>query len=68
MRVNNNYIDVVFTAKIDGTGIAVCPISHDANGDSLMGLNVEAGHNLVVYHGSTVRFTITVQDSGDNEE
>jgi hypothetical protein len=31
---------------------------------SFTGLNVEAGHSLVVYHGGTVWFTITAQASG----
>lgn len=55
----NNLGDVVFTAKVDGTGDAINPTSHDANGASFTGLNVEAGHNLVVYHGGTVWFTVT---------
>ena len=59
--------DVVFTAKVDGTGDAINPTSHDANGASFMGLNVEAGHNLVVYHDGTVWFTVTAMapSSGD---
>lgn len=56
-----NLGDVVFTAKVDGTGDAINPTSHDANGASFTGLNVEAGHNLVVYHGGTVWFTITAK-------
>ena len=59
--------DVVFTAKVDGTGDAINPTSHDANGASFTGLNVEAGHNLVVYHDGTVWFTVTAMapSSGD---
>ena len=59
--------DVVFTAKVDGTGDAINPTSHDANGASFMGLNVEAGHNLVVYHGTVTWFTVTAMapSSGD---
>ena len=59
--------DVVFTAKVDGTGDAITPTSHDANGASFTGLNVEAGHNLVVYHDGTVWFTVTAMapSSGD---
>ena len=56
--------DVVFTAKVDGTGDAINPTSHDANGASFTSLNVQAGHNLVVYRGGTVWFTITAQDPG----
>lgn len=56
-----NLGDIVFTAKVDGTGDAINPTSHDANGASFTGLNVEAGHNLVVYHGGTVWFTITAK-------
>lgn len=56
-----NLGDVVFTAKVDGTGDAINPTSHDANGASFTGLNVEDGHNLVVYHGGTVWFTITAK-------
>ena len=63
-----NLGDVTFTAKVDGTGDAISPTSHDANGASFTGLNVAAGHSLVVYHGSTVWFTITAQDSGGNNE
>ena len=62
-----NLGDVVFTAKVDGTGDAINPTSHDANGASFTGLNVEAGHNLVVYHDGTVWFTVTAMapSSGD---
>ena len=56
--------DVVFTAKVDGTGDAINPTSHDANGASFTGLNVEAGHSLTVYRGGAVWFTITAQASG----
>ena len=41
------------------------PASHDANGATFTGLNVAAGHNLVVYRGGTAWFTITAQASGD---
>ena len=61
-----NLGDVAFTAKVDGTGDAINPTSHDANGASFTGLNVEAGHSLTVYRGSTTWFTITAQaPSGD---
>ena len=60
----NNLGDVVFTAKVDGTGDAINPTSHDASGASFTGLNVEAGHSLTVYRGGAVWFTITAQDSG----
>lgn len=67
----SNLGDVTFTAKVDGTGDAISPTSHDAEGASFTGLNVEAGHSLVVYHGGTVWFTVTAQaphDGGyDNE-
>ena len=66
-----NLGDVTFTAKVDGTGDAINPTSHDANGATFTGLNVEAGHRLVVYHGNTVWFTITAHDSdggSDSEE
>jgi len=56
------------TAKVDGAGDAINPASHDANGATFTGLNVEAGHSLVVYHGGTVWFTVTAQDSGDPNE
>lgn len=59
--------DVAFTAKVDGTGDAISPTSHDATGASFTGLNVAAGHSLVVYRNGTAWFTITAQDSGDNE-
>ena len=63
-----NLGEVVFTAKVDGTGEAINPTSHDANGASFTGLNVEAGHSLVVYHDGTTWFTITAQapDGGDD--
>ena len=59
----SNLGDVAFTAKVDGTGDAINPTSHDANGATFTGLNVTAGQRLVVYHGDTVWFTITAQDS-----
>jgi len=64
----SNLADVVFTAKVDGTGEAINPTSHDANGATFTGLNVEAGHNLVIYRGGSVWFTITAQSSGGGEE
>ena len=60
----SNLGDVAFTAKVDGTGDAINPTSHDASGASFTGLNVADGHSLVVYHGGTVWFTITAQASG----
>ena len=53
-----NLSEVAFTAKVDGSGDAINPTSHDANGASFTGLNVEAGHSLVVYRGGNVWFTI----------
>ena len=50
----SNLADVTFTAKVDGTGDAINPTSHDANGATFTGLNVTAGQRLVVYHGDTV--------------
>ena len=64
----SNLGEVEFTAKVDGAGDAISPASHDASGASFTGLSVEAGHNLVVYHGGTVWFTVTAQDSGDPNE
>ena len=43
-------------------GDAINPTSHNANGATFSGLNVEAGHSLVVYRGGTVWFTITAQE------
>ena len=63
-----NLGDVVFTAKVDGTGDAINPTSHDANGASFTGLNVAAGHSLTVYRGDAVWFTITAQDSSGDLE
>ena len=57
----SNLGEVAFTAKVDGTGDAINPTSHDANGATFSGLNVEAGHNLVIYRGGTIWFTITAQ-------
>ena len=59
--------DVVFTAKVDGTGDVINPTSHDAKGASFTGLNVEAGHSLVVYHGGTVWFTVIAQAPDDSD-
>jgi len=58
-----NLGDVTFTAKVDGTGDAINPSSHDANGAAFTGLNVEANHSLAVYRGGTLWFTITAQES-----
>ena len=60
-----NLGDVAFTAKVDGTGDAINPTSHDANGASFTGLNVSAGHSLMVYRGGNLWFTITAQDADD---
>ncbi len=59
-----NLGDVEFTAKVDGTGDAISPTSHDANGATFSDLDVAAGHNLVVYRGGTAWFTVTAQASG----
>ena len=59
-----NLDEVTFTAKVDGAGDAINPTSHDATSATFTGLNVEAGHSLVVYRGGTVWFTITAQASG----
>ena len=64
----NNLGDVTFTAKVDGTGDAINPTSHDANGASFTGLNVAAGHNLVVYRGGNLWFTITAHSPGGENE
>ena len=64
----SNLGDVTFTAKVDGTGEAISPTSHNASGASFTGLNVAAGHSLVVYRGSSVWFTITAQSSGDGPD
>ena len=61
----SNLGDVTFTAKVDGTSEAISPTSHNADGASFTGLNVEAGHSLVVYHGGTVWFTVTAQAPHD---
>ena len=63
----SNLGDVAFTAKVDGTGDAISPTSHNANGASFTGLNVEAGHSLVVYRGGTTWFTITAQAAGGSD-
>ena len=59
----SNLADVTFTAKVDGTGDAINPTSHDANGATFTGLNVTVGQRLVVYHGDTVWFIIAARDS-----
>jgi len=60
----SNLGDVEFTAKVDGAGDAITPTSHDVSGATFSGLNVEAGHSLVVYHGGAVWFTVTAEASG----
>ena len=64
----NNLGDVAFTAKVDGAGDAINPTSHDANGASFTGLNVAAGHRLMIYRGGNLWFTITAQDSSGELE
>ena len=64
----SNLGEVVFTAKVDGTGDAINPASHDANGAAFTGLNVEVGHSLMVYHGSTLWFTITAKSANGGED
>ena len=64
----SNLGDVAFTAKVDGTGEAISPTSHDANGASFTGLNVEASHSLVVYRGGSVWFTVTAQPPSGGED
>ena len=61
----SNLGDVVFTAKVDGTGDVINPTSHDANGASFTGLNVEAKHSLMVYRGGNLWFTITAHAPND---
>ena len=61
-----NLGDVAFTAKVDGTGDAINPTSHDANGASFTGLNVEATHSLMVYRGGVLWFTVTAQAPDDD--
>ena len=63
----SNLGEVTFTAKVDGTGEAINPTSHNGNGATFTGLNVEAGHSLVVYRGGSVWFTITAREAGDDE-
>ena len=64
----SNLGDVVFTAKVDGTGDAINPTSHDANGASFTGLNVTESHSLMGYHGGTLWFTVTADDNtGEND-
>ena len=61
----SNLGDVAFTAKVDGTGEAINPTSHDANGASFTGLNVEANHSLMVYRGGNLWFAITAHAPND---
>ena len=63
-----NLGSIEFTAKVDGTGDAFSPTSHDANGATFSGLNVSGGHNIVFYHGGTVWFTVTAQADGPSQE
>ena len=63
----SNLGDVAFTAKVDGSGEAITPTSHDASGATFNGLNVEADHSLMVYRGGTLWFTITAQNAGDDD-
>ena len=63
----SNLGDVAFTAKVDGSGEAITPTSHNAGGATFNGLNVEADHSLMVYRGGTLWFTITAQNAGDDD-
>ena len=63
-----NLGEVVFTAKVDGSGEAINPTSHNAEGAAFTGLNVEAGHSLVVYRGGTAWFTITAQSPSGGDD
>ena len=63
-----NLSSIEFSAKVDGTGDAISPTSHDANGATFSGLNVSGGHNIVFYHGGTVWFTVTAQADGPSQE
>ena len=63
-----NLGEVVFTAKVDGTGDAISPTTHDANGASFTGLNVQDGHNLKVYRGGTLWFTVIAQSTNTDPE
>ena len=62
-----NLGDVEFTAKVDGTGNAISPTSHDDSGAAFTGLNVQAGHSLVVYRGGNVWFTVTAQAANPDD-
>jgi hypothetical protein len=64
----SNLGEVAFTAKVDGTGDVINPTSHDANGAAFTALNVEVGHSLMVYHGSTLWFTITAKSANGGED
>ena len=63
-----NLDDVAFTAKVDGTGDAINPTSHNANGATFTGLSVATGHSLVVYRDGNVWFTVTARSSGGNDD
>lgn len=63
-----NLGEVVFTAKVDGTGEAINPATHDASGALFTDLNVDAGHSLVVYRGGSAWFTVSAQASGGDDE
>ena len=64
----SNLGDVTFTAKVDGTGDAINPTSHNASGATFSGLNVADGHSLVIYHDGTTWFTVSAQaPSGDGD-
>ena len=58
---------MAFTAKVDGSGEAISPTSHNAGGATFSGLNVEADHSLMVYRGGTLWFTITAQSAGGDD-
>ncbi len=62
-----NLGEVEFTAKVDGTGNAISPTSHDDSGAAFTGLNVQAGHSLVVYRGGNVWFTVTAQAANPDD-
>ena len=58
--------NVTFTAKVDGTGEAISPTTHDANGAAFTGLSVGAGHSLVVYRDGNIWFTVSAQAPDDS--
>lgn len=60
-----NLSEAPVTALVDGTGAAITP-TKTATAITFSGLNVEAGHSLVVKKGTATWFTVTAETGGSD--